>query len=276
MISANMRTEELLQQSQSLTQELQSQSKELTQQQDELKRTNAELEKQAIELEDKAKLLEEQNTKVEVKNHEVEQARVSLEEKAEQLSLISKYKSEFLANMSHELRTPLNSLLILAKMLVRQPGGEPDAQAGQVRQDDLRVGRRPADADQRDPRPVQGRGRQDAGRAARRRARRGRATTSSRRSAPWPSRRASTSRSRSTTDLPAHIHTDPQRLQQVLKNLLANAFKFTDARHGDAAHAPAQAGHALRRTRRCSDARACIALLGRRHRHRHRRATSRS
>jgi len=117
MIGANMRTEELLQQSQSLTQELQSQSNELTQQQDELKRTNSELEKQAIELEEKARLLAEQNTKVEVKNREVEQARVSLEEKAEQLSMISKYKSEFLANMSHELRTPLNSLLILAKLL---------------------------------------------------------------------------------------------------------------------------------------------------------------
>ena len=89
MISSSMRTEELLQ---------------------ELKRSNAELEAQASELEEKAKLLE-------IKNHEVELASLSLEEKAEQLSLISKYKSEFLANMSHELRTPLNSLLILSKML---------------------------------------------------------------------------------------------------------------------------------------------------------------
>src|SRR6202011_5542217 len=117
MIGANMRTEQLLQQSQGLTQELQTQSKELTIQQEELKRTNAALEKQALELEEKAKQLEEQNTNIEVKNREVELARASLEEKAEQLSLISKYKSEFLANMSHELRTPLNSLLILAKLL---------------------------------------------------------------------------------------------------------------------------------------------------------------
>ena len=123
MISANMRTAELLQQSQGLTQELQSQSRELTTQQAELKRSNFELEKQAMELEEKAKQLEEQNTNIEVKNREIEQARVAIEEKAEQLTLISKYKSEFLANMSHELRTPLNSLLILAKLLADNKEG---------------------------------------------------------------------------------------------------------------------------------------------------------
>src|SRR5690606_6558356 len=80
-----------------------------------LKKSNAELEAQAKELEDKAKLLE-------LKNHEVELASSSLEEKAEQLALISKYKSEFLANMSHELRTPLNSLLILSKALYENKG----------------------------------------------------------------------------------------------------------------------------------------------------------
>src|SRR5207249_3910682 len=132
MIQANMRTEELLEQSQKLTQELQSQSKELQQQQEELKRSNTELEAQARtlrqseellkeqqeelqqvneELEEKASLLAEQNAKVEQKNREVESARQALEEKAQQLALSSKYKSEFLANMSHELRTTLNSLL---------------------------------------------------------------------------------------------------------------------------------------------------------------------
>ena len=75
------------------------------------------------ELEEKAKLLE-------VKNQEVELASRSLEEKAEQLQLISKYKSEFLANMSHELRTPLNSLLILSKMLAENQRREPHRRAG--------------------------------------------------------------------------------------------------------------------------------------------------
>jgi len=102
-IKANTLTEDLLKQSQSLASELQNR-------QDELEKTNK-------ELGDKAAQLAEQNEEVERKNSEVEQARTALEGKAQQLALTSKYKSEFLANMSHELRTPLNSLLILADQL---------------------------------------------------------------------------------------------------------------------------------------------------------------
>jgi len=108
-IEANSRTEELLTQSQSLAGELKIQ-------QEELRRTND-------ELQDKALLLVKQKNEVEAKNKEVEEARLSLEEKAEQLTLTSKYKSEFLANMSHELRTPLNSLLILAQQLYENVEG---------------------------------------------------------------------------------------------------------------------------------------------------------
>jgi CheY-like chemotaxis protein/HAMP domain-containing protein len=108
-IEATMRTENLLLQSQQLTTELQTR-------QIELQRTNE-------ELASKAKQLAEQNEEVERKNKEVEQARRALEEKAAELALTSKYKSEFLANMSHELRTPLNSILILGQQLGENVGG---------------------------------------------------------------------------------------------------------------------------------------------------------
>ncbi|MDQ3040240.1 MAG: ATP-binding protein, partial [Pseudomonadota bacterium] len=106
-IEASMRTESLLSQSQQLAVELQSQQKELQQ-------TNEEI---AL----KAALLAEQKTEVEAKNQQIEQARRALEEKAAELALTSRYKSEFLANMSHELRTPLNSILILGQQLAENP-----------------------------------------------------------------------------------------------------------------------------------------------------------
>jgi HAMP domain-containing protein/CheY-like chemotaxis protein/signal transduction histidine kinase len=108
-IEATMQTEGLLKQSQQLAGELQAQQREL-QQSNEL-------------LEQKATQLTDRNLEVERKNQEIEQARRALEEKATELALTSKYKSEFLANMSHELRTPLNSILILGQQLVDNPDG---------------------------------------------------------------------------------------------------------------------------------------------------------
>jgi CheY-like chemotaxis protein/GAF domain-containing protein len=108
-IEATMQTEGLLKQSQQLASELQFRQKELQQ-------TNEQL---AL----KAQQLAEQNVEVERKNQEIEQARRALEDKASELALTSKYKSDFLANMSHELRTPLNSILILGQQLSDNPDG---------------------------------------------------------------------------------------------------------------------------------------------------------
>ncbi len=108
-IEATMQTEALLKQSQQLATELQTQQTELQQ-------TNEQLAQ-------KAKQLAEQNEEVERKNQEIDQARRAVEEKAKELALTSKYKSEFLANMSHELRTPLNSILVLGQQLSDNPDG---------------------------------------------------------------------------------------------------------------------------------------------------------
>jgi signal transduction histidine kinase/DNA-binding response OmpR family regulator len=106
-IQASALTETLLQQAQSLAEELRAQ-------QGELRESNEDLERQAT-------LLAERNREASNRNQEIERSKRLLEEKAAQLAISSKYKSEFIANMSHELRTPLNSLLILAEQLKDNP-----------------------------------------------------------------------------------------------------------------------------------------------------------
>ena len=248
MIAANMRTEELLQQSQALTGELQDQSEELRKQQEELRKSNSDLETQARtlkaseellkeqqeelqqvneELEEKAALLAEQNRKVEQKNTEVEQARLSLEEKAAQLSLSSKYKSEFLANMSHELRTPLNSLLILAKQLSNNPEGNLTPKQKEFAQTIMSSGTdllslindildiAKVEAGHMEVHPTTFSFRDVA-------------DFCERNFRPLANEKDLTFDIELGADLPPEMRSDRQRLQQVLKNLLSNAFKFTD------------------------------------------------
>jgi signal transduction histidine kinase/CheY-like chemotaxis protein/HAMP domain-containing protein len=247
-IVANMRTEELLEQSQSLAQELQSQQEELQSQKDELKGSNAELEQQAQslkaseellqtqqeelqqsneELEEKASLLAEQNRDIETKNKEIETASGALEEKAEQLSLSSKYKSEFLANMSHELRTPLNSLLILAKLLSDNP--QDNLTPKQVEfastihnsgsdllnliNDILDLSKVEAGKMDVHLSPVELTEIGDQVERA---------------FGPVAEHKGLALEIEIEAGTPATLYTDPQRLQQVLKNLLSNALKFTD------------------------------------------------
>jgi HAMP domain-containing protein/signal transduction histidine kinase/DNA-binding response OmpR family regulator len=220
-IIANVRTEELLQQSQSQSQELQQQSEAMQRQQLELQATNE-------ELQEKAEQLERQNRDIEIKNREIEMARSSLEEKAEQLALSSKYKSEFLANMSHELRTPLNSLLILSKVMSTNESGNLTA-----KQVDAAATIHNAGSDLLalindilDLSKVEA-GKMDvhAGRTELRSVRH----FVERSFAPVAGEKGLDFSIELAPDAPEQITTDEQRLQQVLKNLLSNAFKFTES-----------------------------------------------
>ncbi len=229
-IEANTRTEDLLKQSQSLAKELQSQQQELQQ-------TNQ-------QLGEKAKLLADQNVEVERKNREVEQARQALEEKAKQLALTSKYKSEFLANMSHELRTPLNSLLILSDELSRNkdhnllPKQVDFARTIHSSGNDLLA----LINDILDLSKIEsGTVVVDVGEIALRelqdyveRTFRHVAET---RKLEFEIDRA--------PDLPRTLQTDAKRLQQILKNLLSNAFKFTERGKVALSIAPAFDGWSL-------------------------------
>ncbi|MGA4797233.1 HAMP domain-containing protein [Streptomyces lavendulocolor] len=220
-ISVNSKTEVLLKQSQELTEQLRERSAELENRQKALQDSNA-------ELEEKAELLAQQNRDIEVKNTEIEEARQVLEERAEQLAVSMRYKSEFLANMSHELRTPLNSLLILAKLLADNADGNLSPKqvefaetihgAGsdllQLINDILDLSK--VEAGKMDVSPTRIALVQlvDYVEATFR---------------PLTAEKGLDFSVRVSPELPATLHTDEQRLLQVLRNLLSNAVKFTDS-----------------------------------------------
>ncbi|MFK4146769.1 HAMP domain-containing protein [Streptomyces sp. NPDC004065] len=220
-ISVNTKTEQLLKQSQELTEQLRLRSEELEQRQKALQASNA-------ELEEKAELLAQQNRDIEAKNSEIEEARQVLEERAEQLAVSMRYRSEFLANMSHELRTPLNSLLILAKLLADNADGNLSPKqvefaetihgAGsdllQLINDILDLSK--VEAGKMDVSPTRIALVQliDYVEATFR---------------PLTAEKGLDLSVRVSPELPATLHTDEQRLLQVLRNLLSNAVKFTDS-----------------------------------------------
>jgi CheY-like chemotaxis protein/HAMP domain-containing protein/signal transduction histidine kinase len=226
-IESTMRTERLLAQSQQLAGELQTQQRELQQ-------TNEDI---AL----KAALLAEQKNEVERKNQQIEQARRALEEKAAELALTSRYKSEFLANMSHELRTPLNSILILGQQLSENVdqnltprqvefastihGAGTDLlhlisdildlskiESGTVTVDNEEISFRHL--------------RENMERSFRHEA----------------ERRQLEFSVDFSPELGRALDTDPKRLQQILKNLLSNAFKFTAQGRVSLTARPAQGG----------------------------------
>ncbi|MCC7048855.1 MAG: response regulator, partial [Alphaproteobacteria bacterium] len=214
-IEATMRTEGLLKQSQQLAGELQAQQVELQQ-------TNEQLEQ-------KAQQLAERNVEVERKNQEIEQARRALEEKATELSLTSKYKSEFLANMSHELRTPLNSILILGQQLTDNPEGNLTPKQVEFARTIHGAGSDLLNliTDILDLSKIEsGTVTVEAAEIA---------FTNLVEAVARPFRHEAERRRLSfdvqlDANLDRSIYTDSKRLQQVLKNLLSNAFKFTE--HG--------------------------------------------
>ena len=212
-VEANSLTDELLRQSQS-------QAETLRSQQDELRESNEDLERQT-------KQLAEQNTEAEHKKQEVEEAKLLVEEKVGQLAVSSRYKSEFIANMSHELRTPLNSLLILAEQLEDNSGHNmTDAQveyASVIRasgQDLLKLLNTILDLAKIESGTVSVEiEKVSVDQLQKDMVREFEHVANS---------QALSYRVEVSPQCPRTIVTDSQRLRQILKNLVANAFKFTE------------------------------------------------
>ncbi|PLS15873.1 hybrid sensor histidine kinase/response regulator [Bacillus sp. M6-12] len=225
-VQGRMEIERLLKESQAQTEELQVQSEELQSQSEELQAQSEEMQTQSEELRMINEQLEERNREVEERSHELEKAKADLEFQAEQLKLSSKYKSEFLANMSHELRTPLNSIVILSEMMTH-PDEELSAEhrefarvinsSGQdllalindiLDLSKVEVGKLQVEFNETNlaelPAFLQ------------------------RNFSPIVKHKGIDFSIKMDDDIPGIFYTDEQRMQQIIKNLLSNAFKFTE------------------------------------------------
>jgi signal transduction histidine kinase/DNA-binding response OmpR family regulator/HAMP domain-containing protein len=210
---SRQRQQELLERSQRQADELQSQ-------QEELRQTNDELAEQS-------RALEQERQAVLVKNAELEKAQALLQEKAEEVSRSSRYKSEFLANMSHELRTPLNGIMVLSQMLgenlsanlsdkqvefarvIHQSGEELLNLINEVLDlSKVEAGRQELVLDSFDPADLVGYLRGMFG--------------------PLAARKGLAFSVEQAGELPPRMRTDRARVEQILKNLLSNALKFTE------------------------------------------------
>jgi signal transduction histidine kinase/DNA-binding response OmpR family regulator len=226
-VAAVMRTEELLEQTRHSEKLLQEQQEELQQANEEMQQTNEEMQQTNEEMEEKVRLLAEQKLQLENANQEIEESREELEKRAQEIARSSRYKSEFLANMSHELRTPLNSLLILSKMLADNAEGNLNEKQMKYAQtinssgsdllelinEVLDLARIESGAVVVEPEEM--------------------ALTDLRGFLDRTFRHVAQGkglelRLEFAAGLPATILTDTRRLQQILKNLLSNAFKFTE------------------------------------------------
>ncbi len=219
-ISAGMRTQELLEEARATAEELQRSEEELKTQQEELQASNE-------ELEEKTKALEEQNAQIQQQTLELEESKQLLEGKAQELERANKYKSEFLANMSHELRTPLNSLLILAKSLAGNEEGnlteEQVEEATVIHNGGLELLSLIND--------ILDLSKVEAGKinvVYEHASLEGIAKKMEQQFEPVAKEADITYRIRVAEGLPETIYTDMQRVEQILKNLLSNAFKFTE------------------------------------------------
>nr|WP_288355522.1 response regulator [uncultured Pseudomonas sp.] len=228
------RLQEILAETQQLNEELQVQQEELKTANEELeeqsralKESQAHLETQQAELEQSNEQLSMQRDALDDRNTALREAQQQLEERAEELQRASRYKSEFLANMSHELRTPLNSSLILAKLLADNPKGNLDAEqvkfadsiysAGNdllnLINDILDISK--VEAGKLDLRPEN----TNVVRLAQ-----SLETTFQ----PVAGEKQLAFNVDIANDLPRSLYTDRLRVEQILKNLLSNAFKFTE------------------------------------------------